>query len=94
MPFTDEEKIRLRDYSKEMMGGRELPEGAGTVIEQQEREAVEPRGTLMKTIDYLNRPLYASAGFANQIVRGKGQTEAMKAAWKGFTGQERIFYLF
>jgi len=92
MPFTNDEKNRLRDYSKKMTGGRELPEEARVMIEQQQREATEPQGTLMKTIDYLNRPLYASAGFANAIVQGKGIKEASSAAVKGFVGQERIFY--
>ena len=92
MPFTPDEKTRLRNYSKGMMGGRELPTEVKVMMEQQQREATEPRGTLMKAIDYLNRPVYASAGFANQIVQGKGEVEGLKAAWRGFTGQERLFY--
>ncbi|MBZ9572997.1 hypothetical protein KJA17_02365, partial [Patescibacteria group bacterium] len=92
MPFTTEEKTRLREYSREIMGGRELPGEVKTMIAQQEREAIQPKGTLMRALDYVNRPLYASAGFANQMVQGKGQIEGLKAAWKGFTGQERMFY--
>ena len=92
MPFTTEEKTRLREYSREIMGGRELPEEAKTMIAQQEREVTQPRGTLMRALDYVNRPLYATAGFGNQMIQGKGQIEGLKAAWKGFTGQERTFY--
>ncbi len=92
MPFSQDEKTRLREYSREITGGRELPKEAKEMISQQERERTQPRGTLMKAIDYINRPLYASAGFANQMVQGKGQIEGLKAAWKAFSGQERVFY--
>ena len=54
MPFTIEEKDKLREYSREIMGGRELPEEVKTMVEQQEREATQPRGTLMKALDYVN----------------------------------------
>jgi len=92
LPFTPDEKTRLREYSKDITGGRELPEEVKTMVEQQEREATQPKGTLMKALDYVNRPLYSTAGFANAIVQGKGYAESMSAAWKGFTGQERTFY--
>jgi len=92
MPFTPEEKNSLRNYSKRIMGGRELPEEVKKTIEQQKREVAEPKGTLMKTIDYINRPLYASAGFTNALISGQGLGSAFVAAGKGFTGQERLFY--
>ena len=39
MSFTTEEKKRLRDYSKEIMGGRELPQA----VEQQQREIAQQK---------------------------------------------------
>ena len=92
MPFTPDEKTRLREYSSEMMGKRELAPEAKAIVAQQEREATQPKGLLMKTIDYINRPLYASAGFSNAIVGGKGVEEALMAAGKGISGQERLYY--
>ena len=92
MPFTIDEKTRLREYSNEMMGGRELTPEMKAMITAQEREFTQPKGLLMKTIDYVNRPLYASAGFANAIAGGKGVEEALVAASKGISGEERLFY--
>jgi len=92
MPFTEDEKKRLRDYSNELSSGRTLPEGMQEITAQRQREATEPRGTLLKTLDYLNRPLYASAGFANAIVQGKTMEKAFESALLGLRGKERVFY--
>jgi len=91
MPFTEEEKNRLREYSKEIMGGRVLPE-VSTPTVTVERPRREPEGVLLKVLDYAVRPLYASAAFSKAIVENKTLEDALKASIRGLTGQERVFY--
>ena len=53
----------------------------------------EPKGALMTTLDYLTRPMYASAAFSNSLFAKKeGLEDALGHAWKGMMGKERIFY--
>ena len=92
MAFTTDERLKLREYSSGMMGGRKLSEETQVAIEQEQRKAMEPKGTLMKALDYVNRPLYASASFSNALVQGKGVSEALGSFTKGMMGQERTFY--
>ena len=85
MAFTTEDLERIQGYKKDY-GVVSRP------VSIAERPRIEPQGTLMKTLDYLMRPNYASANFTNAIVQGKSMEQALGSAAKGFTGQERIFY--
>ena len=86
MPFTSEDLERIQEYKK----------GYGVVGKpitvDIDRERREPEGTLMKTFDYLLRPLYASAAFSRAIVENKPIEEAFRASIRGVSGKERVFY--
>jgi len=56
-------------------------------------EEREPKGFLMKALDYLNRGNYAVANFVNSLfVEKEGIGEAMSDAWKGLKGEQRMFF--
>lgn len=87
MSFTAEDLRRIQEHKKS--------HGAGATFKPvsiTERPRREPEGTLMKALDKITRPLYASAGFSNALIQGKSTLQALTAAKKGITGEERIFY--
>ncbi len=49
----------------------------------------EELGWFGKSIDILSRPMYASAGFARGLVKGRNP---FTGAWKGFTGAKRTTF--
>jgi len=53
-------------------------------------EEYQPKG-LMKVLDILMRPNYASAGFAKKIAEGNPD-EALSSAWNGLMGREKNTY--
>jgi len=96
--FTNEELKRIREMSPNRNAFSERREamfGAKQDIELEERMKLErePKGTLMKTLDYLARPMYASAAFSNSLfAEREGLEEALGHAWKGMKGEERRTY--
>jgi len=87
MSFSQDERDKLLQRSRERtLSSKPLYESTANT------QRLEPKGSLMKTLDFITKPLYASAGFANAIVQGKGSEEAFKSAYRGLTGKERTFY--
>jgi len=57
------------------------------------QEEREPKGFLMKALDYYSRTNYAVASFVNSLfVEKEGLGEAMSDAWKGLKGEQRMFF--
>ncbi|MCD5384843.1 MAG: hypothetical protein LRZ94_00825 [Candidatus Pacebacteria bacterium] len=91
MAFTPEELEKLREIQTLHTSPHPRNE-VGVFTPQHGRAIREPEGTLMKALDFITRPTYASASFSKAIVEGKGIREALRASYRGLRGKERVFY--
>jgi hypothetical protein len=56
------------------------------------RPPKEKRNFLLRFVDFISRPMHASAGFSKALLDGDPDTNPLAEAWRGLSGKERVTY--